>query len=310
MNNKNIFSALSKYNSATDENYLTEAFVFLLNSLLERERQTALDILTRLCVEDQSFSFGEDEEISISTQEVTEQGTPDIKISSPDKLIYVEVKHDSPLGPQQIERYKKALDSSTKRIKCVILLTRFSIDSEEQSRPHKHVRWFEVYNWLEKAAAQDPVSKYLIDSFNSFLEEKRMSIQKVGAEYVNGIPAFNNILNMIEVAIENANIPTYPTYPRAASWDSKGFWLGDKEYWCGIYYNNHLIITFEIIDKSKYDKSLNTSRYEIKKGRERIWFRLPLGEIDFFSLDKDKQQEEITKFVKTAYAQAQQMCIK
>jgi hypothetical protein len=44
------------------------------------------------------FSFDEDEVVSVSTPETTQPGTPDIKISSPDKLIYVEVKHDSPLG--------------------------------------------------------------------------------------------------------------------------------------------------------------------------------------------------------------------
>ncbi|MAE10857.1 MAG: hypothetical protein CL876_02870 [Dehalococcoidales bacterium] len=130
-----------------DENYLTESFIFLLNCLLTRERAVAIEILNRFCVENDEFSFNIAEEISISMQEVTEQGIPDIKVSSPDKLIYVEVKHDSPLGFQQIERYKKALDASLASIRHVVLLTRFTIDfDEETEKPYKYIRWFEVYN--------------------------------------------------------------------------------------------------------------------------------------------------------------------
>ena len=68
---------------------------------------------------------------------------------------------------------------------------------------------YEIYNWLAvlKAKAKDPSNTYLIDSFNCFLEGKQMSIQKVGWEYINGVPALINMLNMIEVAIESAGIP-------------------------------------------------------------------------------------------------------
>jgi len=212
MSGENIFSALAKYNSAIDENYLTESLVFVINTLLQQERPIGLEILTKLCVKNNDFSFETDEDISVSTQETTEQGRPDIKVSSPDKLIYIEVKHDSPLGLQQLERYKKALEPSTAAIKHVVLLTRFAIDFEEQEeKPYKHVRWFEVYNWLAntKVRAKDPVSIYLIESFKSFLEVKQMSIQKVGWEYINGVPALTNLINMIEVAIQGAPLPIY-----------------------------------------------------------------------------------------------------
>jgi len=313
MSDENIFSALAKYNSARDENYLTEAFVFLLNSLLLKERTIGLEILTQLCVNNNEFSFDEDKAISISTQETTEQGTPDIKVFSPDKMIYIEVKHDSPLGYKQIERYKKALESSPATIKHVNLLTRFAVDfSEAEERPYKHVRWYEVYNWLSNARTrvQDPICVYLIDSFNSFLEVKQMSLQKVSWEYINGVPALINLVNMVEVAIQGVGIPFYSSYPRAAGWDFKGFWLEDKKFWCGIHYDNPLVITFEMIDKEKFNaKLVDTRTYEMKEGKERMWFRLPLEDKHFFSLDKDEQLEEIAKFVKTAYAEAQQMRI-
>jgi len=306
MSDENIFSALAKYNSAVDENYLTESFVFVLNALLQRERPVGLEILTQLCVNNNEFSFDIGEDVSVSTQETTEQGRPDIKVSSPDKLIYIEVKHDSPLGPQQLERYKKALGSSTVSIKHVVLLTRFAIDFEEHAeKPYKHVRWYEVYNWLANAKAQDPVSVYLIESFKSFLEEKQMSIQKVGWEYINGVPAFNNLINMTEAAIQGASLHVHQ---KSAAWDSKGFWLENKKYYCGIYYNAPLTVIFKAFHKTDLNVgNVEAPSYPIKEAFASMWFMLQLEDIHFFALDKDEQLEEITKFIKTAYSEAQQM---
>lgn len=306
-----VFSTLAKYNSAIDENYLTESFVFLINSLLERERHIGVEILNSLCVQNNDFSFNMDEVISVSSQETTEQGTPDIKISSPGKLIYVEVKHDSPIGKLQLSRYERALESSSASIKHVILLTRFAIDFEKQGeKPYKHVRWFEVYNWLANVnpSVKEPVIVYLIDSFKSFLEVKQMSIQKVGWEYINGVPALINLVNMIEVAIQGASLDVYS---RSAQWEQKGFYVEDNKLWCGIHYNNPLVITFEMIGKEKFDlKAAKKTDYALKEGRERIWFRLPLEDLQFFSLDKDEQLEKIIKFIKVAYAEAQRMRLK
>ena len=67
MSSENIFSALAKYNSTIDENYLTEAFVFVINSLLERDHPIGIEILTQLCVKNKEFSFNMDEYISVST---------------------------------------------------------------------------------------------------------------------------------------------------------------------------------------------------------------------------------------------------
>lgn len=311
MSGENIFSALAKYNSATDENYLTESFVFLLNSLLTKERAIGIEVLTKLCFNDDEFSFGKDEAITISTQEVTEQGTPDIKVSSADKLIYIEVKDCSPVDSGQLKRYKKALESSSADIKRLILLTRFPIDvSEHKGIPDRDIRWFETHNWLKDTGAQDPISVYLIESFKSFLEGKKMSIQKVEWEYVNGVPAFNNLINMIEAAIKDAKISFHRTYPRAAAWNSKAFWLENKRFWCGIYYEEPLVVILKAFNKEDFDRGkVENPSYPVKEALKSIWFQLFLKDIHFFSLDNDKQLEEITKFVKTAYAEAQQMRI-
>ena len=307
----NIFSVLGKYNSATDENYLTESFVFLINSLLERERPLGLGILNQLCVQNNEFCFNSDEIISVLTQDVTEQGKPDIRISSPEKLIYIEVKYEADLGNRQIERYKEALTSSSASIKHVNLLTCYPTEFQNvEQKPYKHIRWTKVYDWLLdiKSQSNDSIIIFLLEHFLSFIEEKGMTIQKVGSEYLAGMNALNSLMNMIESGIEARGIRFFKGYPRSAGWDFKGFWMDGKRYWCGIHFNNPLVLTFEMTDKEKYNEEIGkTTKYKLNVGKERLWFRLPLGEHNFFSLNKDEQCELINDFINIAYTEAQKM---
>jgi len=126
----------------------------------------------------------------------------------------------------------------------LILLTRFSIKlNDEDTQLCRHVKWFEVYNWLTEAEPEDPASQYLVRSFLDFLEEKKMSMQKVGWEYIEGVPAFVNLMNMIEVAIKNTPLSIHA---RSAAWEWKGFWLNNKDYFCGVFYSDPLSLVFQL----------------------------------------------------------------
>lgn len=283
----NIFSVLGKYNSAIDENYLTEAFVFLLNFLLENERYLCLKILSPLCVIDNEYSFSEDEAIVICTQASTEQGRPDIKISSPDKLIYIEVKHDSGLGHRQIERYRTALSLSKVPIQKVILLTKLPIDFEQsQEEPYKHIRWFEVANWLSSLKCKNPISGYLVESFLKFLEVKNMTVQKVSWEYIKGFSAFKNLINMLTVATETVSLKLR----KSSGWDCTGYYIESDRIFCGIYHDNPLSIVIEV-----YSEAYN------KKNKTIYSSSLDFEPIHFFSLGKDEQLEKIAQFIKEKY---------
>ena len=53
------------------------------------------------------------------------------------------------------------------------------------------------------------------------------------------------------------------------------------------------------MDKSKFNiDRVEEPSYEVREGKERLWFRLELEDKLFFALDKDKQLEEITNFIK------------
>jgi hypothetical protein len=283
MDTNNIFIKLEKYCSGQSENYLTEAFVFMLNSLLEKERTICLEILRSLCFEDDERSFFPNENISISTQVTTDHGRPDIKISSPSKLIFIEVKQDSRVNNDQIERYKAALKSSDATLKRVVLLSKHAVEfNERQSKPDKHVRWFEIYNWIMKAKAENSVSRYLVKSFISFLEAKKMSIQRISWEYINGVTALLNLLNMVEAAIQSISPNNYKKTV-ANAWN--GFYFQDGKYFYGIYLEKPLFLVFETY----------------RENQEKIVFELSLESEHFFSLNKDEQLEKITAFLRESY---------
>ena len=313
MSTENIFSALAKYNSAVDENYLTESFVYTLNELLSKDTPVACRLLNYICVNNSDFTFDPSEEINISTQEVTELGIPDVKISTPNKLIYIEVKHKSQLGEKQISRYTNALLTSDAQIKYVILLTRYDIDWTnigEDEKPYKHIKWLQVYQLLsnELNSITDPVNSFLVRSFMQFLEVKQMSIQKVGWEYIKGIPEMINLMSMIEFAIQNAGINLYPQCPRAVALEWRGFYLETNNYLCGIFYEEPTEIFLQVVNKKGFDKTkVPNPSYTVTEDRRSIFSFLSLEDHHFFSLNKEKQVELITNFVQKSFAEAKKM---
>ena len=103
---ENIFVTLFKFGPGAEENYLTEAFVFLLKLLLERELDAGLAIINQLCGLSQENRFEVLKPSAICTQITVDNKRPDIEIrGDKDTLVYVEVKHDSPLGEGQLESY-------------------------------------------------------------------------------------------------------------------------------------------------------------------------------------------------------------
>ena len=110
MTEPNVFVALSRYSSA-EENTLTESFVFLLRLLLIRESKLATQILGQLCGGLPESAFANADSIDLTTQAPVGNGWIDIEIRAPDILVYIEVKHDSPLSEGQLEYYLSHLQT-------------------------------------------------------------------------------------------------------------------------------------------------------------------------------------------------------
>jgi hypothetical protein len=239
---KNIFATLCLY-SVSEENSLTEAFVYLLNEWLIRDIDQAKNFLQKLIGKEDNL-FADNFNISITTQESLSEGRPDISIqTSPESLFYIEVKHDSPLHKGQLEGYLNALKKSGKPRTKLILLTRTkqtAIQTTLGEDDFRHVCWYEIYDWLESVRVKNEVIKFLIFNFLQFLEGKAMNLARVEWEYPNGVKSMINLTNMLEAAI----VENYKKkLKRTAGWSWRGFYI--DTIFCGFRFDKPNLIVFE-----------------------------------------------------------------
>jgi hypothetical protein len=286
----NLFLTLSKYGSSESENYLTEAFVYLTKLLLERNPDIGLQFVNNLSGLPDDIKFSNPQSIIISTQVCVDEGRPDIEIKSGTKLIYIEVKHDAPLGKGQLEYYKRKLEGSGVQNVNLVLLTRSRISSQETTLSRDefhHVCWYEIHNWISNIRdnIQDHVCIYAIEEFLTFLEKKQMSLEQVSWEYIKGVSSLVSLGNTLEVAIIES-IPE-SKIKKSGGWHWRGYFI-EGNYFCGVRYDNPLIIVFENNNGTDptYKHDLN------------------LSEAHFFSLSQAEQLECLINFIHNAYASA------
>ena len=285
-----IFTTLSKYAIRADENYLSEAFVYVIEQLLVREPEKGKEFVQWIFGSKIELNPGESASIIIRTQVTGEEGRPDIEVLVSDHFRgYVEVKHGASLGTNQLERYHADLLRHDEQIKKLILLTRSRLEAPKTTLSNDkyiHVRWYEIYNWLEGIQTDDEVLRFLIRSLNEFLEVIGMSMKKVTWEYVQGVPALLNITKLTETALRTG-LPEI-ALRRTAGWSWRGFRLLNTGIWCGIRYRLPMELAFE-----NNNGNNPTFRRAFK-----------LEENHFFSLTKDEQFESLLGFVRDAYQDA------
>lgn len=283
---KNLFSSLARYAIRQEENFLTESFVYVLNQLEEHKNERFSELLSKICGGKTDSWFTEEDDILITTQFSTEEGRPDIKIQiGDDKAVFIEVKHDSSLGHFQLERYYKQLKKSESEDTQLVLITRskqsLSETSLDQNLFH-HVCWYQIAGWLSEIQSTDEIDRYLIEQFLGFLEEKKMSMEKITWEYIEGVPAMKNLINMLGTAITES-------VPEASIRKTVG------SNWAGYYLNGDIFIGF------RFDSHLIIA-FENNGGTNPTFIRdLKLKEVHFFSLDSGKQLECLARFIKESY---------
>ena len=281
--------------------------MYILNFFLDNEKQLGIGLLNFICSQNGENVFSETEEVAITTQKSTEEGTPDIQIKSTDKFIYIEVKHDSGLGKEQIERYRKALGKEHAPIKQIVLLTKFSIDlatKNKEGHPDKYMRWYQIHRYFEGLKPKEEICKFLIDQFTDFLEGKQMAIQKVGWEYTNGIRALLNLVNMIGIAIEELGIKTYQ---KTAGWEWRGYYLESKDEFCGIYFeepDSVYLFSNGLLNYKPQEKDFRFPFYEDDGG---TYFELSLEDTWFFALRKDEQFDILKAFILACHTEAKRL---
>ncbi len=199
----NLLVCLHKWVHRQDENFQTEAFVHLLQYLLDHEPHAAVVLLGRLtggilCLRPEEASV-----VSVDTQVTTTEGRPDVEVRTPRHLVYVEAKVESGVGPEQLASYRKALKASPFPITCLVILTRYiaALPGGKAAPEDVFVRWYQVADWLEENPLHDPVSIHIVGQFVHFLKARGMSMDKVDWEFCKGTRAIYNFFAMVrEVA--------------------------------------------------------------------------------------------------------------
>ena len=285
---KNLFSVLSKYGSGQPENYLTESFVFLLQQALQRSPEIAWTIVNNLVGGRLSDAEKSPGGIEIITQLVLEDGTPDIEILMTEEFrAFIEVKHDSSLSKGQLEAYHQLLRKSSEPVKSLVLLTRSKSRVDEttlKSSEYHHVCWYEIHRDFHNLLGEDEVLDFLIKAFLDFLEEKRMSLQRISWEYEKGVLSLIDFATMLEAAI--LEVISDMKVQKTGGWSWRGFYLDrdNRNLFVGIRYDEPSVLVFE--NNGGTNPTFQRS--------------LKFNDVHFFSLDAGDQFETIIRFVSDA----------
>lgn len=293
-----LFSPLFRWAHRQGENFVTDAFVFLVQELLRREQLAACSFLDWLCYGSETSCGFTHRTPSISTQLRTKDGTPDICIQTPQVFVLVEVKKGSDLHEGQLGQYRTLLDRQTAREKRLVLLTAFDATFGDHEKPDRWVRWSDVQLWFEQHSLSDSVSIWLVSQFLNFLRRQVMAIEKVEWQYIEGTKGLYNLTTMLGKALENAGIPLYRG---SAAWDSRGHYTKDKQFWTGIYMGQPEILRFQF-DTAKPDiDKLKENGWEYLHNAYATSLDLSAESVHFFARSKDSQLEMLTDFVRHAF---------
>ncbi len=305
----NLLVSLSKWASGQQENFLSDAFVHLMN-VLAHDSPAAFAMVVENMSDGTIRPTGDSAEaFTLISQVHFSEGTPDIEIAGPGSYALVEVKDESPVDVDQIERYLKLVKESEAGSKCLVLLTRYQPPALPDSPLLKPVRWTQITEWLRSAEERfnfDETSIYTLRQFIGFLEAKGMSVNKAGWEMLSGIEQFANFKVLLQQAMESAGAhKVYAAYGA----DFNGWAIPDISTGNSAFY---VYIRFGEPERLRFTCN---ARYVPEEGRE-FWDIRPtdsetlektidLGseEVHFFSRSLSSQIAILEEFVSTCLLQ-------
>lgn len=137
----NLFTCLFQWARRQDENFVTEAFAYLLFYLCRHDWGTTQGFVQRLCFGNEG-GYQVRGPPAISTQVREAEGQPDIQLCWPDAFVLVEVKKGSGVGAAQVQRYREILNRSAAAVKRLVLLTLLPFEAgPDGHRPDEHLYW-------------------------------------------------------------------------------------------------------------------------------------------------------------------------
>jgi hypothetical protein len=320
----NLLTALHRWSSRQDENFVTDSFAHALRRLLEFDPMVGLEILRRLTdyrlnVTQQS----EAQSIAVTTQVTTELGTPDIEIRACDHLAYIESKVEAELGDRQLERYLEMLEKdSDVSSRTLVLLSRYPVELDQGlSERVVQRRWYQVADWLHAALRShsilDPINVFLVEQFIGFLQSRNITMEKVGWDLPGGVKSLRSLALMLGEAIAAVKFAK----EKSVAWDYVGFSVLEKDklsgkpikpFFLGIYYEHPEVIVFETNQASVGDDAIERVGFgklviDRDKQSGKKWVNellLDSEDVHFFALSRERQMQRVEEFLRHSLAAA------
>jgi hypothetical protein len=332
--NFNLFVHLNRWAFRQNENFITEALVYLLKFLLHEEPYIASKLLNYLTGGFLTIRPEDSKNVKVKTQTIIDEGIPDIEIKFDDYLIYIEAKVDSELGINQLSNYRKVLENSGVKNTRLIFLSRYPLSSSENGTPDKAIRWYQIADWIKSISRQNKpteISQFLIRQFIGLLDDQNMVLSKVRSEISSGLNSYmqrtGDVASSLQRMRNFSKLDSIPDLkplsdllklmkeafgvikvkPRLESGKTKGGWAGfvfkELAYCFCIYYAQPEIVVFETvylkIDTQKFDGSFGKLWEERKNIRWKA--ELDLSEEDFFTKRKHDQLNVLETFLLKSY---------
>ncbi len=163
---ESLLVSLRKYkpreNSDPVENFITEAFAWLLKSNVEVQK-AVLDLINEHVEEPIALTL---KALKISTQENFGGKFPDMVWRGDNEAIVFEHKVKSPLHPNQLNNYRKFINENVNDYRLVLITARKSQHAQE---PDVALCWEQIYKCLNDLLS-DSQNEKLSWSINEFLE--------------------------------------------------------------------------------------------------------------------------------------------
>jgi hypothetical protein len=316
----NLLIRLHRWVNRQDENFTTEAFVHLVQHLLDHEPQIAVAFLKFLTGGVVDVGTEEAPSVRLESQVTTDSGRPDVAIQTIRHRVFLEAKVESGVGKEQLEKYRGELDKCGFERTALILLTRYPVPPEVLGgKPDKCVRWHEIAYWLAEDPAtrtiQDAVNRHMVSQFLGFLSARGMTMEQVGWEMVQGVRAMRNFLALLAEAAKACGLSAKPSKvlcgPSGGPGkgpECAGFSLQESQirrYLLGFSYDApgtlHLQTDQVRVDPDKAVKLGKGSVWEFKwSPGGRAWgvqLELESEEVHFFARSRRSQMQCLEKFI-------------
>lgn len=305
----NLLVHLHKWALRQNENFFTDAFAHLLRHLCDHQPGSAASLLSDLTDGHLCIAAKDVAKVKITTQVTTEQGRPDLEISTPDHLVFVEAKMESLPGGGQLDRYLQDLKSRGVARTSLVLLTRYPVRlPSDHERSVVSRRWYEIADWLQSdGTPRDEVTTFLIKQFVEFLKVRDVALNKVTRDVVGGLKPLMALMAMLENAIrrciarkklKNCRFEFAPPFI--------GFRIDGGKYYMGVEDDAPGVMLFATWDISVRDDAAEVAGcgevIPFEDSDEPQWvneFDMNAEEGHFFALSEGKQMQRIEQFLGT-----------